>query len=70
MVDFSPHKGKSQQDPRRRLCKGAPETTQHTVAGCKMQAGTDYTDMHNQEAKIVYRIICATYRLEITKFLW
>ncbi|CAK6977960.1 zinc-binding domain-containing protein%2C partial [Scomber scombrus] len=34
----------SRQDPRCRLCKDAPETVQHIVAGCKMQSGTVYKE--------------------------
>ena len=38
------------QDPSCRLCKEAPETVQHKIAGCKMQAGTAYMERHNQVA--------------------
>ena len=54
----------TRQDPRCRLCKDASETVQHIVAGCKMQAGTAYTERHNQVAGLVYRNICSQYGLE------
>ncbi|KAF7665893.1 hypothetical protein LDENG_00129980 [Lucifuga dentata] len=57
----------SRQDP---LCRDAPETVQHIIAGCKMLAGTAYTERHNQAAGIVYRIICAEYGLEVPKSKW
>ncbi|KAF7649100.1 hypothetical protein LDENG_00146690 [Lucifuga dentata] len=60
----------SRQDPWCRLCKDAPETVQHIVALCKMLAGTAYTERHNQVAGIVYRNICAKYRLEVPKSKW
>ncbi|KAF7670308.1 hypothetical protein LDENG_00271880, partial [Lucifuga dentata] len=58
----------SRQDPQ--LCKDAPETVQHILAGCKMLAGTAYTERHNKVAGIVYRSICAEYRLEVPKSKW
>ncbi|KAF7648062.1 hypothetical protein LDENG_00162600 [Lucifuga dentata] len=57
----------SRQDPRCRQCKDAPETVQHIVAGCKMLAGTAYTERHSG---IVYRNICAVYGLEVPKSKW
>ncbi|KAF7642179.1 hypothetical protein LDENG_00262910 [Lucifuga dentata] len=60
----------SRQDPWCRLCKDAPETVQHIVAGCKMLDGTAYTERHNQVAGIVYRNICAEYGLEVLKSKW
>ncbi|KAF7652694.1 hypothetical protein LDENG_00093610, partial [Lucifuga dentata] len=60
----------SRQDPWCRLCKDAPETVQHIVAGCKMLAGTAYTERHNQVTGTVYRNICAEYGLEVPKSKW
>ena len=60
----------TRQDPRCRLCKDASETVQHIVAGCKMQAGTAYTERHNQVAGIVYRNICSEYGLDPPKSRW
>ncbi|KAF7649568.1 hypothetical protein LDENG_00139440 [Lucifuga dentata] len=60
----------SRQNPWCRLCKDAPETVQHSLAGCKMLAGTAYTERHNQVAGIVYRNICAEYGLEVPKSKW
>ncbi|KAF7659584.1 hypothetical protein LDENG_00296340 [Lucifuga dentata] len=60
----------TRQDPQCRLCKDTPETVQHIVAGCKMLAGTAYTEKHNQVAGIVYRNICAEYGLEVPKSKW
>ncbi|XP_078022977.1 uncharacterized protein LOC144462717 [Epinephelus lanceolatus] len=57
----------SRSDQRCRLCKDAPETVQHIVAGCKMQAGSAYMERHNQVAGIVYRNICTQYELEVPK---
>ncbi|TWW73335.1 hypothetical protein D4764_15G0007290 [Takifugu flavidus] len=51
--------------PRCRLCGDAPETAQHITAGCKMLAGKEYMERHNQVAGIVYRNICTEYGLEI-----
>ena len=50
--------------PKVQLCKDAPETVQHIVAGCKMQAGSAYMERHNQVAGIVYRNIWTQYGLE------
>jgi len=36
-----------------RMCKEASKTVQHTVAGCKMQAGTAYMERHNHVVGIV-----------------
>uniref|UniRef100_A0A8C4WGB1 Reverse transcriptase domain-containing protein n=1 Tax=Gopherus evgoodei TaxID=1825980 RepID=A0A8C4WGB1_9SAUR len=58
------------EDPRCRLCREASETVQHIVAGCKMQAGTAYTERHNQVAGIVYRNICTAYGLDPPKTRW
>ena len=60
----------SRSDPRCRLCKDAPETVQHIVAGCKMLAGSAYMERHNQVAGIVYRNICTQYGLEVPKSQW
>ena len=60
----------TRQDPRYRLCKDAPETVQHIVAGCKMLAGSAYMERHNQVAGIVYRNICTQYGLEVPKSQW
>ena len=60
----------TRQDPRCRLCKDASETVQHIVAGCKMQAGTAYTERHNQVAGIVDRNICSEYGLDPPKSRW
>ena len=60
----------TRQDPRCRLCKDAPETVQHIIAGCKMQAGTAYMERHNQVAGIVYRNICTEYGLEVPRSEW
>lgn len=43
---------------------GAPETIQHIVTGCKIQAWTAYPERHNQVAGIVYWNICVAYGRE------
>ncbi|XP_061895633.1 prominin-1-A-like [Entelurus aequoreus] len=60
----------SRSDPRCRLCKEAPETVQHIVAGCKMLAGSAFMERHNQVARIVYRNICNQYGIEVPKSQW
>lgn len=50
------------------MCKDAPEKVQHITAGCKMQAGMAYMKCH--KSGIVYRNICAKYRLEVQKSKW
>ena len=60
----------TRQDSRCRLCKDAPETVQHIIAGCKMQAGTAYMERHNQVAGIVYRNICTEFGLEVPRSEW
>ena len=40
------------------------------MAGCKIQAGTAYTERHNQVAGIVYRNICTVYGLDPPKSRW
>ncbi|XP_068176488.1 uncharacterized protein [Antennarius striatus] len=60
----------SRSDPRCRLCKEAPESVQHVVAGCKMLASSAYMERHNQVAVIVYRNICTQYGLEVPKSQW
>lgn len=55
---------------RYRLCKETSKTIQHRVAGCKMQAGTTYTEQHNQVAVTVYKIICTVYGLDPPKPRW
>ncbi|CAK6954711.1 zinc-binding domain-containing protein%2C partial [Scomber scombrus] len=59
----------TRQDPRCRLHKDAPQTVQHIIAGCKMQAGTAYIEHHNQVAGIVYSNIC-TYGQEVPRSEW
>jgi len=57
------------QDPRCRLWKET--SVQHTVAWCKMQAGTAYIrKCHDKVAGIVCRNICAEYGLEVRKSKW
>ena len=40
----------TRRDPRRRLVQDAPESMQHITAGCKMLAGTEYFEHHDQVA--------------------
>lgn len=60
----------SRQDPRCSLCKDAPETVQHIIAGCNTQAGSVFINRHSQVAGIVQRNICAEYGLEIPMSRW
>ncbi|KAK1791032.1 hypothetical protein P4O66_002028 [Electrophorus voltai] len=60
----------TRQDPRRRLCRDAPETIQHITAGCKIVAGRVHMECHNQVSGIVYRNICAEYGLEVQRSMW
>ena len=60
----------TRQDPRCTLCKKIPETVQHIVAGCKMQAGTANTERHNLVAGIMYKNICCKYGLDPTTSRW
>ncbi|KAK1794367.1 hypothetical protein P4O66_011255, partial [Electrophorus voltai] len=55
----------TKQYPGCRLGKDALETIQHITVGCKMLAGREYMEGHNEVAGIVYRNTCATYRLDI-----
>ena len=41
-----------------------------STAGLKMQAGTVYSERHNQVASIIYRHICAEYGLEVPGSKW
>lgn len=49
-------------DPRWRQRKEASEAVQNITAGCKVQV---HLEGHDQVAGIVYRNICAEYRLEV-----
>ncbi|KAF7655094.1 hypothetical protein LDENG_00060930, partial [Lucifuga dentata] len=67
------HRGRGlpqQTGPTMQAVQRRPETVQHLVSGCKMLAGTAYTEKHNQVAGIVYRNVCAEYRLEVPKSKW
>ena len=46
------------------------KTVQYIAAGCKMQAGTDHMERHNQVVGRVYRNICAECGLEVPKSKW
>lgn len=52
------------QDPKCRLCSEASEKIQHAGPRYKTQAGTEYTEQHNQVAGVVYRNICKVYGLD------
>jgi hypothetical protein len=46
-------KDKKYNDDRCRLCHKCKETVTHIISGCQKIAGTDYTERHNQVAKII-----------------
>lgn len=46
----------------------ASETVQHTVTGCKVQAGIEYTEWYNLVVGIMYRNICTISRLDPPRF--
>lgn len=46
-----------------RKCHMYPETIDHVVSGCKILAGTDYTDRHNTAAKIIHQEIALKHNL-------
>lgn len=46
-----------------RKCHQFQETIDHITGGCRMLAGTDYTERHNNAAKIVHFQIAKTYNL-------
>ena len=61
---------KTRTDSRCRLCKDQPETIQHIISGCRLLAGTAYTERHNHVAGVVYRGLCAEYGLSQPKNWW
>ncbi|KAK4880507.1 hypothetical protein RN001_008653 [Aquatica leii] len=46
-----------------RKCHQYPETIEHITGGCKLLAGTDYTDRHNTAAKIIHQELALKYGL-------
>ena len=40
------------------------ETIDHITAGCKILAGTEYTDKHNIAIKIIHKALTNKYELE------
>jgi hypothetical protein len=58
------------QNSKCRLCGEQDETIQHIISGCKMLAGTAYTERLNQVALLVYRNNCKVYELETPDKWW
>lgn len=50
-----------------RKCLQFPETIEHITGGCKILAGTDYTDRHNTVAKIIHQELALKYSLMTTR---
>lgn len=44
-----------------RLCNEHTENTEHIISGCKVLAPKEYTQRHDNVAKIVHQQICKTY---------
>ncbi|KAK4883006.1 hypothetical protein RN001_006325 [Aquatica leii] len=53
-----------------RKCHQYPETIEHITGGCKLLAGTDYTDRHNTAAKIIHQELALKYENENCKLYW
>lgn len=51
------------QDDRCRKCHQQAETINHITSGCKLLAGTDYTDRHNIAAKIIHQELAIKHNL-------
>lgn len=47
-----------------RKCRICPETIDHVITGCKLLAATDYTDRHNNVAKILHIELARKCNLE------
>ena len=46
-----------------RRCHQYSETIDHIISGCKLLAGTDYTERHNIAAKIIHQEIAINHKL-------
>lgn len=46
-----------------RKCQQSRETIEHITGGCKLLAGTDYTDRHNTAAKIIHQELARKHHL-------
>lgn len=51
------------EDAKCRMCGNANETIEHLINGCTTLAARDYTNRHNNVAKIIHREICSHYTL-------
>ena len=57
-------KDTSTQDDKCRKYNLTSETIDHITAGCKILAGTEYTDKHNIAIKIIHKALTNKYELE------
>lgn len=46
-----------------RKCHQFKETIDHITSGCKILAGTDYTERHNMAGRIIHQALAKTYKL-------
>ena len=51
------------KDDKCRRCHMFPETIDHITAGCKLLAGTVYTNRHNTAAKIIHQQLALQHKL-------
>ena len=50
-------------------CKSMDETTEHILSGCKVLAGTEYTQT-TQGAKHIHRNLCENYGIKTSERVW
>ena len=50
-------------DDKCRRCHQFPETIDHITSGCKLLAGTEYTNRHNTAAKIIHQQLALQHNL-------
>jgi hypothetical protein len=57
---------KQEVNPNCRKCKTKPETIEHVVSGCSKLASLEYTNRHNDVARLLHWHLCRKYGLPAT----
>ena len=58
---------KTKKDDKCRVCKTAPETIDHIVAGCSLLAPTEYMKRHNEVGKYLHWNVCKDNNIEVNE---